>query len=321
MRKVAAVAYSSLDPNVLADWLAGTYGLPAPVRCSLVSPGVNDTYEVVSGAGTAYFRVYRAGLRSQADVAFEVDLLRHLEQAGVSVSVPVAAADGSLVTQLEAPEGVRPAVLLTAAPGKVLAYAQDDAYTYGCAVANLHTAMDTFQSPWSRFHLDLDHLLDQPLRRIQPFAEDLGLWSFYTELADRLRARVQAVAPALEWGLCHGDLHGHNVHKNEEGRLTFFDFDCGGPGWRAYDLAVYRWAVGRHAKGMEPWEAFLSGYRSQREVSQVDLDITPVFVATRNYWLLGLHASQVNQRGTASVRQWVEGAVPVLRGLEKELFG
>lgn len=314
-----AAAHSHLDPGALADLISQTYPFPSPVQCRFVSPGVNDTYEIRSGGEHYYYRVYRAGLRSRSDVAYEVAMLQYLAACAIDVSVPVAKADGSFITELQAPEGCRLAVLFTRAPGQVLRYVAEDGFPYGQTVARLHNALDGFQTTWSRFHLDLEHLLEQPLRTIQPFAEETGHWPFYRSLADRLRARVQAVTPDLTWGLCHGDLHGHNLHKDEAGRLTLFDFDCGGPGFRAYDLAVYRWAVGRHAKDLAPWEAFLASYQGLRPIAPADLAIIPTFVAIRNLWLLGLHASQVNQRGVASVKQWTEGAAQVLERLDDDL--
>jgi Ser/Thr protein kinase RdoA (MazF antagonist) len=165
--------------------------------------------------------------------------------------------------------------------------------------------MDRFVTDRPRFHLDREHLVEEPLRCLRPYAERLGMWADYVRMADDLRARLLRVEGALECGLCHGDLHGHNVHQTEDHELTFFDFDCGGPGWRAYDLAVYRWAVSLHAKSLEPWEAFLRGYRSRRELKQADLDAVPVFVGLRTLWLAGLQARFAPQRGAA----WAEGHV------------
>ncbi|HWI51345.1 MAG TPA: hypothetical protein VNT01_04310 [Symbiobacteriaceae bacterium] len=61
-----AVSSSLPDPNALAELVVNAYGLGPGVPCSLISPGVNDTYQV----GDSYFyRVYRAGWRSRPDIA------------------------------------------------------------------------------------------------------------------------------------------------------------------------------------------------------------------------------------------------------------
>jgi Ser/Thr protein kinase RdoA (MazF antagonist) len=74
-----------------------------------------------------------------------------------------------------------------------------------------------------------------------------------------------------------------------------FDFDCGGAGWRAYDVAVYLWARVR-SKGKEhfkneQWDTFLAAYQKYRALSDSDLRAIPIFVAIREIWLMGLHTS------------------------------
>lgn len=313
MSRPIAIAHSLPDSDALALIVAADYDLPLPVSCTLTSPGVNDTYRITTEGRTFFYRIYRAGWRTAADIQYELELLLHLRRVGVPVSVPVPKPDGSYVTALALAEGVRPAVLFTEAEGQVLAYTAADAFEYGCAAGRLHNGMDSFRSDLPRVAVNLETLLEQPLRLIRPFAERLGRWAFFADAGDRLRARVHRVEPLLEQGICHGDLHGHNVHKTKDGGLTLFDFDCGGPGYRAYDLACYRWAVSRHAPNAEPWDAFLRGYRMERPVAQVDLDAVPVFVAIRTLWLLGLQAGWVKQRGTESVAMWLQGGGEALR--------
>ena len=89
-----------------------------------------------------------------------------------------------------------------------------------------------------------------------------------------------------DYGLCHGDFHGWNAHYHAD-TLTFFDFDDCGYGWRAYDLAVFRWDARLDEKEDERWEAFVKGYRSKREISDADLKLTTTFMAIRDIWLMG----------------------------------
>jgi len=41
-----------------------------------------------------------------------------------------------------------------------------------------------------------------------------------------------------KYGLCQGDLHTGNARFDMHGRLTLFDFDSFGYGWRAIDIGV-----------------------------------------------------------------------------------
>ena len=56
---------------------------------------------------------------------------------------------------------------------------------------------------------------------------------------------MQIVCILRLWGVPvevqHGDLQGYHANVGPDGMLTFFDFDCGGYGYRAYDLAVFVW--------------------------------------------------------------------------------
>ena len=81
----------------------------------------------------------------------------------------------------------------------------------------------------------------------------------------------------------------------------FFDFDESGPGYLADDLSVFLFscvAFGRTDHLF--WHAFIEGYRSARELSQVDLD-ADLFVLIRHIWLLGEYASRIPEWGKQAV--------------------
>lgn len=139
-------------------------------------------------------------------------------------------------------------------------------------------------------------MLDKPLQTILPMLADRPDDAAYLlRVVESLKEQVGRMpASELEWGVCHGDLHGGNAHTTEH-QVTFFDFDCCGPGWRAYDIAVFRWFVVFRRSGVyrhqdeKLWEAFLAGYMQHRTLNVVDMAAVPVFVAIRQIWLQGLH--------------------------------
>ena len=105
-----------------------------------------------------------------------------------------------------------------------------------------------------------------------------------------LRRRVaETTAAGDAYGIIHGDLHDGNYHFTEAGRPTLFDFDHGGFGWRAYDLAVCKRSLSEQA-----WNAFLDSYRSVRPVSETELGLIPTFARVREIWdtgdILAMHA-------------------------------
>jgi len=192
------------------------------------------------------------------------------------------------------PEGTRFLALFTEAPGLEISYQHKTvkhAQCYGRAVAQMHNALEDFNSPHSRFHLDIEHFIDQPLRYIQPFlSHQPGDWNYLQQFAETLRQRIQAIpAEMLELGFCHGELQGYHANLTPDGTLTFFDFDCGVYGYRAYDLAVFLWCC-RHEHAVAiRWTSFLSNYRGTRSIRDRDIEAVPLFVCARYLWHMGVH--------------------------------
>ena len=265
------VTNSILSANaIVTDILVPCYGLSPKTTCRFHNFGLNDTFMVEAPEAKYVFRVYRPDWRSTADIGYELDALEHLASKGVSVSTVVPRLDSKRITTVVTPEGKRPAAMFTFAPGRELEVDETDSADFGRSCALMHTATDGFVSRHRRLKLDLNHLLDQPLASVRPhLAHRSKDWEFIRELAGRLRQRIHAIEPSsLDMGFCHGDFHGGNVHR-EGDQLTHFDFDCCGYGWRAYDVAVYRWA-GRYTEReaeANRWNAYLKAYREVRKLS------------------------------------------------------
>ena len=68
----------------------------------------------------------------------------------------------------------------------------------------------------------------------------------------------------------------------DDGRVTLFDFDHGGFGWRAYDLAV---CMG--SGGPEHREPRIAGYESVRPLTDQERELLPAFRKLNAVWDLG----------------------------------
>lgn len=300
--EIFPVTHSILSVKALASYILSKYDIEPPLECKLLGQGLNDTFLVTTRVNKYILRAYRTGWRSLEDIRYELELLDYLKKQGIPVSIPIAQSDDNFVEEVFAPEGTRYIVLFSYAPGKAIAYEADEenkSYLYGKAVATIHAATDTFQSTHERFAIDLEHLLDKPLRVIQPLlTHRLDDWNYLIGFVEKLRRHVQNLSSErLETGFCHGDFHGGNVHVDEDKVHTFFDFDCCGLGWRAYDVAVFRWMARLDGKEKERWTPFLSGYREVRSLDETDLEAVPCFVAIRHVWLTGLHTGNGHDWG------------------------
>ena len=314
-------------PSVLAlkaDFLSN-YDLPEVAEVKLLSPGLNDTY-VVTGADFQKYilRIYRYNWRSRSNIAYEIDVLNHLANKNVLVARPILRIDGQYIGKLLAPEGKRYAVLFQYAPEKEAPYDTElnqKAFNHGVGAAKIHQATQDFFSNHSRFALDLNHLVEAPLMSILPLLTHRPADSYYFQsLAKRISDRLNRIqSDQLEQGFCHGDFHGGNANFADDGSITFYDFDSGGWGWRAYDLAVFRWSGRYREEEQEYWQPFLRRYQQVRTLSDLDLATIPLFMGVRHFLLLGVHTSGGKDWGYSWLNdKYFDRAIEFLQVWEKE---
>src|SRR6185295_9744886 len=161
-------------------------------------------------------------------------------------------------------------------------------------------ATSDFVTQHARFSWDSTLLLERSLALIQPFFENRpGDWVYLEDLSGRMNVRLQQLAAeGLEWGVCHGDFSGKNIHVTHERELGVFDFDWCGSGWLARDYCkAYQSAVDKGNPAS--WPAFVNGYREIRAVKEIDLQAVPLFLGLSHVWMLGNFAQWVNEWGTS----------------------
>ncbi len=168
--------------------------------------------------------------------------------------------DGSLCSDVEAPEGRRPFALTEYVEGtKPQPPASEELYRdFGRLIGRFHTAGASFRSGRPRRPFDLRHLLDEPLQAILPHLA--GRADRITALAGQARQQLRTHGPS--WGIRHGDVTLDNIHRTDRG-LVLHDFDLAGPAWPAADL------TGVHAT--QHWPAFAAGYMAVHELPALSI--------------------------------------------------
>ena len=281
------VTYSTLSPNALVGKVLPGFGLGGISECVFYSGGFNQTYQVKTSEGqTYYLRVYRRSWRNLSDIQYELDVLNHLWKKKFPTIRPLPYQNGQLFCVVKAPEGKRYIALFTEAIGPEISYDKEPhimAQRYGQAVAEMHNCLDDFSSSHRRFHKDLSHFIDMPLRNVAPFLKHRSDdWAYFKKFSEKVRERIlELPADDLEQGVCHGDLQGYHANIAQDGTLTFFDFDCGGYGYRAYDLAVFLWCCRLEDATALRWEPFLQTYQQTRRIEDLDIQAVPLFVCCR----------------------------------------
>ena len=298
MSQLFPVQNSTLSANALADLVHQEYPLQGSPVCKFWRKGMGDTYRIEAGNQLFFLKVSMASRRSRKDVDEEVRLLLHLARGGVGVSVPVESINGRYVLALPAPEGERYAVLFEGARGTE---GTTDLHRreLGRMVARMHQCADSLEPPYDRDGLELEHLLDDNLARIEPLMvhrpEDYEIIARIAEARQGMSSRAVLPRRNPEHGVCHGDLHGGDVLYSPDGVPVIFDFDSSGCGWRALDIAVFQgssdWmdtSQETEVRRQREVAQFLDGYTSVRELSSGELEVLQLDSAVHHISLMGL---------------------------------
>jgi len=142
------------------------------------------------------------------------------------------------------------------------------------------------------------HLIEEPLRCIEHYFQHRpGDLEYLSGLAAELIAELHSLLPKSgpEYGMCHGDLHTGNARFDRQGRLTLFDLDSCGYGWRAIDIGIYHVSYDWMSLTQEVrrqkdrfWAAFVEGYSTQRSLNDNELIVAQLCLPIRHLELMGV---------------------------------
>jgi Ser/Thr protein kinase RdoA (MazF antagonist) len=282
------VVCSTLAPDALASLIYASYDIQVIKNCQFWHRGLSDVYLLETIDKPYILRVAHNHWRSQSEIEFELELLGFLRDRDIPVATPIKNKKGELPLEIDAPEGKRYAALFDYAPGEIaigdLNHTQS--YLLGETVAKLHRETRDFNTNADRKPLDLKHLLDDSLQIIAPFlhkrASDLR---YFLEAIAKIKEDLQNLPnESPYWAVCWGDPHSGNVHIAAENRMTLFDFDQCGYGWRAFDIAKF-WQVSLQTGLSRSIRlAFLDGYRSCEKISEIELNCLQSLTQTAYIW-------------------------------------
>ena len=282
----------------LRNELLKRYGFPESIRCEFLLQGVNDTYLVINETKKYVFRLYRFARKSFDNVLEEVALVGHLQKRTNLVAALVEDLQQNIIQSFETPEGERYGLLMECAANTELenhCIISNECTSYGESVGKLHRHLETFEYNKKRTLIDFDHLVAQPLELVKHQFPKMNL-SVLLNIAQSLINGLSQHSGNLIKSYIHGDLTGGNACLSEEKEYIFFDFDCCGYGWRAYDLAVFYWST--HTCGKPAlWENFLKGYSSHISLNDTELQAIPLLAMLRQVWIIGYSIQQIERKG------------------------
>jgi Ser/Thr protein kinase RdoA (MazF antagonist) len=315
--------------QAVARFVERHYDLGEVRDCALLRRGFNHVYGLRFADGRrAVARLSAERPRGAPNTDYEAAFLAHVKARGACVAAPVPARDAHPAISMPLPEGERTLMLFDFLQGDPPGESLRDVEATGRGLAMLHEAGRSYAGPPSRYTLDAPRLLRSSLAHLCTAPTlDVALRADFTALAQRLEARLEAMAP-LARVTCHGDCHGSNNFMTDGNGGTrvasFFDFDDAGPGCLAYELCVYLWAMlPRKAGGeldaaeRERWRRYLAGYRSVRTIAAADFEAIAPFLGVRQFWLLAEYAGRVAVWGSQTLpTPWLRKQVDMLAAWE-----
>lgn len=232
---------------------------------------INSNFAVQTERGAWFVRVNEG--KSEADVAWEAQLVAALAAGGVATPAPVVARDGRPYAPLRG--GARWVSVFPWCAGHHLAAGEvtgELAAVFGAELARLHRVGLDLPAAWRRRSIyDHAHLVG----RYERFAgsRDPELARAIAVIGRGLAAAdaAAAVRARASHGLIHGDLFRDNVLWDAGRVVAILDFEQASGGSLAYDLAVclndWCWdgAFRRDAAA-----ALLAGYQRVRPLSAAD---------------------------------------------------
>ncbi len=299
MTQLFPVQHSILSERALAEWAISAYSLREPLRCRFLRSSMSDAYRLDTPDAAYILKIYQHRRHPRSAIEAEVSFLIDLRGQDIPVAAPVANKASVYVNELVAPEGIRCAVLFEAIEGQApretnLAHSR----SFGQLAGRIHHYADVSGKTYDRWQLDEKYLVQEPLTQIRPYLEHRASdWETLRALGSELASELVSLLPkeSPQYGMCHGDLHTGNALFGKDGRLTLFDFDSCGYGWRAIDIGVYHvsydWMdLGEKTRRKKArfWEAFIDGYSRERSLSTNELAAAQLCLPLRHLELMGL---------------------------------
>ena len=267
---------------------------------------MNDVYLVRAGGQRYAARAWRCGVRSESDVAYELEFLAYLDGAGIRVPASIAPPDdGPRHFTVAAPEGARHVALFDWIDGHAYGTAPEPrlAARVGALLGEVHRLSPDFK-PSAPRQIDYTGGIRDgfaPLAELVAHRpQDLA---YYGDVRDALTAALVALeAESLPAGPTQGDFHAFNAFVDGEDRITLMDFDNCGVGYFAQELMSFVWSARKSELGEAVVDGFLEGYDAVRRLSARERALFPLLLAVKEFRYLCGFAANVNAIGHVAFR-------------------
>jgi len=271
---------SIIDADKVKEKALNLYDLNEPLKCSFIRRSFNDHYLIENEYGRYIVRVYlndKYYIEDVNDINFELDFLTFLKSRNVCVSYPIKNLKGEYLTPIEVTGERKYMTLLSYADGYPLEdnLTDDTALRLGEIIAQIHIQSDDFDSDKKRYKIDTGYLIDEPIELLKELSIKYSLKlpdSVYQFVLDMKVMLDEIPCNDDTFGLIHADLNPSNIHVDESGKVTVFDFDHCAIGYRIHDLAVVKLCYDERS-----FNSVMNSYKERRNISDIEERLIDVY--------------------------------------------
>ena len=274
----------------------------------------NTVFKVTAADGRCFvLRVHRRGNNSDAAVQSELVWMGALRDAGIAAPAVVQASNGNLFVHVGEASDSRQCDLLEWLPGNLfndLGRVEkgmrvefcDRFNRLGALAARVHNQSAKWQKPagFERRSWDEGGLLGE--------SPVMGRFWEHTAITPSQNREIMKARLVLggflkkfgktpeNYGLIHADFLPENILVHD-GELSLIDFDDCGFGWYLFEMATSLFPQINQPFFDDLVAAYTEGYRSERKMSDADLEAFPAFLMIRGFTYLGwLHTRGDNMK-------------------------
>jgi Ser/Thr protein kinase RdoA (MazF antagonist) len=314
---------SKSNPTNLEQWLTSIYGLGNSVQITLLRSYTNDVYEIRTPDGRRVLKVYGLNWRTEDEIRYEVALIQHLATKGLRVAQPIAGKDGQSVYPVVTAKGKQFAVLFEYAEGRKPQppFSKELYFAFGKAIGRMHEYSDDFVTKYQRKPLEFINIFRTPIAMVAPHIKNEEDRAFLIDISQKTAQKIRDLLHdfPLDWGPIHGDATLDNLHVTDDGQIVLYDFDSGGPGWRAADLQGWAYNNTEYA---EKWEAFKQGYGSIRTLKDADVQAARYLSVAWLIWGLQIDLEQrVLAQGETRTAEYLATQLEAIKTQARLAFG
>ncbi|MBJ6367029.1 phosphotransferase [Snuella sedimenti] len=287
------VSRSTLSAKELGEFAKDRYQLNENFICNLFRTGMNHTYFLSDNETKYVLRIYSHNWRTKPEILEEIKLLNLLKENNLSVSFPIQDKTGGFIQEINAPEGIRYAILFSFAQGEKIRFMdKETCFAIGSLMAKIHNL--TLNKTIDRIAYNKESLLELPYEHLkQFFSEKLPEMEFIKEIRELFQNTDFETIPN---GVVHMDIWYDNMAITHDKEITIFDFDFCGNGAQILDLGYFCKQLFHIESDKKEYELkikyFLDGYQSIRALSNSELKLIPKAGLAVFVFYLGVQAQR-----------------------------